>query len=142
MTAQFHAQITPQGDIRWHHERSLRNWLAAQSGRHFRVSFSEPKRPRSANQNAFYWGVVVPAIANETGEFGKEGLERVHEALKMRYLPSDVRGLLELPGSTAKLSTKEFEQYVENIRVDAASGELLGSPLIIPLPNEDSNGSL
>lgn len=137
MIAQFHAQVTKQGEIRWHHERGLRNFLAANPERHFRVAFHEPKRPRTLPQNNWYHDQIVEAIMESVGEYGVEGHERVHEALKAKYLGFaniEVLGqTIQRPRSTRDLSTKEFAAFCEAIRADAAAGEF-GHPIIIEDP--------
>lgn len=108
------------------------------SGKRLVLVLKEQKRRRSLNQNSFYWGVVVPAV---TGMFREHGNyyddNDVHEFLKLRVgklaqnmLMPDGKVVKSL-GSTTKLTTQEFEVYVEKIRAWAA-----GYGLAIPLPNE------
>ena len=97
------------------------------------------KKRRSLNQNAYYWGCVLPPIVAMFREHGSNvDAEDVHAflkdnvgKLKQVFVTPDGE-VLSGPGSTAKLGTMEFEVYLEKVRAWAA--EVLG--IAIPLPNE------
>ena len=93
-----------------------------------------PKRQqtqRSLKQNAAYWAIVVPAIADYCGYEKDEA----HEALKFRFLrKGEPDALLPTTRSTTELTVQEFEDYVRQVRQFAA--ETLG--LDIPEPSEVS----
>jgi hypothetical protein len=107
-------------------------------GKRFIITLKEQKRKRSVNQNAYYWGVVVAAITQMFRDAGNyvDG-EDVHEFLKLRV--AKLSRMIVTPdgevhkslGSTTKLSTMEFEVYLERVRAWAAE-----YGCIIPLPNE------
>jgi hypothetical protein len=76
---------------------------------------------RSTAANRYYWGVVVAAISEHTGYTPEE----THEALKTLFLPKklamvekngEVVNELVIGGSTTKLNTVEFSDYVTRIR--------------------------
>jgi hypothetical protein len=106
-------------------------------GKRFIITLKEQKRKRSLNQNAYYWGVVIAAITQMFRDAGNyvDG-EDVHEFLKLRVCK--LSRLIVTPdgevhkslGSTTKLSTMEFEVYLERIRAWAAE-----YGCVIPLPN-------
>lgn len=110
-----------------------------QPGKRFVLTLKEQKRKRSLNQNAYLWGVVYPAIVAVFREHGNNvDAEDVHDFLKDRvgklkqhFITPDGE-VLTGPGSTAKLTTTEFEAYLDKVRTWAA--ETLG--IVIPLPNE------
>lgn len=98
-------------------------------------------KKRSYNQNAYYRGVVVKMLADHLGIDRQE----------MHYILRDLFGLKqvistkittinmelfefvkEIELSTKDYNTGEFEQYLSNIRMWAASEHGLS----IPLPNE------
>lgn len=83
-------------------------------------------KPRSLNENDYYWGVVVQLISDATGFTSQE----VHEALKWKFLRI-VKGKLESVRSTSGLSTVEFERFLSEVRMFAAE-EL---DCFIPEPN-------
>ena len=75
---------------------------------------------RSTQANAYYWAVVVKAIADYTGYTPDE----THDILKRLFLPKDVEitsrhaviAEMVIGGSTTKLTIGEFCDYVERIR--------------------------
>ena len=110
-----------------------------QPGKRFILTLKEQKKKRSLSQNAVYWGVVLPPIVAVFRKHGNNvDAEDVHAYLKdhvgklRQNFITPVGEVLTGPGSTAKLTTMEFEVYLEKVRAWAA--ETLG--LAIPLPNE------
>jgi hypothetical protein len=98
------------------------------------VEVKEGKGKRSNQQNKFLWGVVYGLISEHTGHTPEE----LHEFFKDKFLSNRKHIIIgnedreiEL-GTTTKLTTKGFEEFVENIR-RFASVEL---ETIIPEPNE------
>lgn len=88
-------------------------------------------KERTNRENKYYWSVIVEILADHTGYTKDE----VHECLKLKFLSEeDVRtGLVKL-GSTADLSTIEFEKFCSDVR-QWASRDL---SCYIPLPNEEN----
>lgn len=91
---------------------------------------------RSPDQNAFYWGVIIPLILEFQGEYDCER-DWLHEELCCRFLKVD-DGVNEkgFPFTVVKptsiLTTAEFEKYLDEIRKFFASEY----QLVLPLPNE------
>ncbi len=107
-------------------------FMQRNEGKHVRVAFSQPGKPRSNNQNRYYHSVPVAMIAAETGHTPEE----IHEYLKAAFLP---RSFVTVAGkehqvtkSTASLTTAEMEDFLTAVRTFAAQ-EL---NMVIPLPNE------
>lgn len=99
------------------------------------VTVEDEKHQRSNAQNRYYWGVVVNLLKDALWERGYDYLpDEVHEAMKWKFLQRHEDGL-ELPTvrSTTRLTTTEFNDYIENIQRWAA--EYLH--LSIPDPQED-----
>lgn len=111
------------------------------------------RRQRSNDQNAYYWGVVIPIIQEAIGNLRERethadiqdavgastaGLENivdpedVHDILKFQFLRSYVAGVFERVKSTTDLDTLAFEDYLSRVRTWAT--QELG--VFIPLPNE------
>lgn len=105
-------------------------------GKRIDITIAERKRKRSNSQNAFYWGpfldVLTAAIRDEGNDYTKD---EIHEYLKARFLPKRFLVLKGKPeqtsGSTSRLTTLEFETYLERVRAWAAE---MG--WVLPLPNE------
>ena len=84
------------------------------------VVIRQEKHPRSRQQNKYYWGVVVETLAKELGYLPDE----MHEILKAQFLREHIKiqhGFaekeVEVIKSTTDLSTKEMEEYCEQIRI-------------------------
>lgn len=93
---------------------------------------SKSVKKRSYNQNAYYFGVVVKLISQETGD----DRAAIHEYLKNKFSQKRV---ITVAGeticyvlSTTKMNTVEFEDYLVLCR-EWASDFLT---MRIPLPNE------
>ena len=97
-------------------------------------------KKRSIQQNAYYWGVVVPLCRKGLFEVGYDEIiydEEAHEVLKYLHLKRPVVSkqtgeVLDISGSTTKLTTAEFNEYIE--KVCRWSIEYLD--VYIPSPNE------
>jgi hypothetical protein len=98
----------------------------------YRVELKIDRENRSGNQNKYYWGVVIKTLSDETGFTPEE----MHEVLKRKFLKyNKVLPNGEQVGitmSTTDLDTKEFEEYMEEVRRFAIQ-EL---DILILLPNE------
>jgi hypothetical protein len=127
--------LVPEAARRWLKE------LKALIGEDVRITLRRWKK-RTVRQNAYLWGVVYAVLldglrklaleAGETCPFDSD--EDLHEAMKHRFLGITVVTFLgesiELPPSTAKLSTRQFSGYVEGIAQWGAS-----LAIFIPPPN-------
>jgi hypothetical protein len=96
-------------------------------------------RKRSIAQNSYYWGVMIPLVRHglyeagydevKTNDDAHEVLKHVH--LKQRIVNKQTGDVIDIAGSSAALTTPEFNIYVEAICKWAA--EFLG--VVIPSPN-------
>lgn len=93
----------------------------------YTIEVVKSKSKRSLSQNAYYWGVVIKIMSDDTGFTPDE----MHQALKHQFLLYFKEGKA-FTKSTKSLDTKEFEKYAEQCRMFGS--ENLG--LVIPLPNE------
>jgi len=88
---------------------------------------------RTLSENNYYWGVVLKILSDELWY----EIDEVHEVFKERFLSkkqsvkSDKRIKLKRVKSTSELTTVEFEQYMDDIRLFAQQK----LNIIIPLPN-------
>jgi hypothetical protein len=119
-------------DLSQGQRENLARFLKHREGKFVQLTLREQGRPRSNNQNRYYWSMIVGMIAEEIGDDS----EAVHSALKWKFLPRQFITLageeIEVPKSTTQLSTNDFEIYLEQVRAFAAT-EL---SLAIPLPHE------
>jgi hypothetical protein len=93
----------------------------------YTIEIVRSKRKRSLKQNAYYHGVVVKIISMHTGYTGDEA----HQELAKMFLSYDNAGK-KFVRSTTKLTTWEFEQYLDKVRAWAKSE----MDCHIPMPNE------
>jgi len=115
----------------------LTQWFEQNKNGKFTLKIERRKKKRSTNQNAYYWGVVIPLVRDRLLQLGNEfSLQDTHEALKARFNTKEVyneHGVVdELVQSTGILSTGEFMEYLDKIQ--RWSNTFLD--LIIPQPNE------
>ena len=92
--------------------------ISALNGKKVELILRKKRNPRSLRQNAFYWGVVIEILSNH---FGYEP-EEMHNALKFQFLRfrSDKSPDLVSVKSTTRLSTEEFNNYVNRVVIWAA----------------------
>lgn len=81
-------------------------------------------RRRSLPQNDYYWACVVPMVKQGLKNAGYDEVETdedTHEVLKHLFLKKEVFNkntgevITEIAGSTTKLQTYEFNEYLEKI---------------------------
>lgn len=110
------------------------------AGKKLEIIIRKKRSRRSVEQNAYYWGVVIPMVQNGLKDVGyvvdKDG---THEFLKDRFnrieLVNEKTGeILNTTGSTTKLSTTEMMEYFAEIQRWAA--EYLN--IEIPDPGEQT----
>ena len=93
----------------------------------FFVDIRESRNSRSLQQNRYYWGVVLKALSDDTGYSAEE----MHQLMAEKFLNYE-KGEYVFVRSTTSLNTKEFEEYLSQIRLFANTE--LG--IFIPEPNE------
>lgn len=96
---------------------------------------------RSLGQNAYYWYIVLPIVRKGLYNIGFDEIksnDQAHEFLKNKFLKKYVHNknnpeeVIEMPGSTAELTTVQFMAYIAEIQ--KFSAEWLGE--IIPDPGQ------
>jgi hypothetical protein len=113
--------------------------IASFEGKIIDITFQKKRKSRSNQQNAYYWGVLLPilqgAIKDSWGEIWS--IDKVHELVKNRFcytekINEDSGEILQLPKSTTECTTTEFEEYQSQVR------EFLSEWFNVdaPLPNE------
>ena len=95
----------------------FRIYLASFETKRIELVLRERTEQRSEQQNAYYHGVVVKMISDATGHDPQETHQKMKDHFKV--------------GTTTKMKTAEFQEYIENCRRFAA--EFLS--LNIPDPN-------
>lgn len=115
----------------YNEKQKLYDYLKTLKGKNL-VKIEKYKKQRTTPQNSYYWGVVLKYISDETGF----SVEEMHEVLKFKFLQKSKvtkGGQLETYiQSTSELTTEEFEEFLDKVRLWSIN--FLG--LNIPLPNE------
>jgi len=106
-------------DIVDHEREAIKRWIATfKDGTKLDMIIRKHSSKRSSEQNAYYWGVVIPILADH---FGHDNPEDMHEDLKLKFNPmkSKLQEGKTIGGTTTKLSTVDFfcaeDSYVERI---------------------------
>jgi hypothetical protein len=97
------------------------------------VSVKKQRNNRSNMQNNYYWSCIVQPLASELGYFPDE----MHDTLKVKFASewqsvevNEKQIGLQVVNSTARMNTKDFEVYAEQIRIWALNE--LGIRLMLP----------
>lgn len=97
------------------------------------VDVKKQRNNRSNMQNNYYWACIVQPLAEELGYFPDE----MHDTLKIKFasewqsIEINERQIgLQTVNSTARMNTKDFEIYAEQIRIWALTE--LGVRLMLP----------
>ena len=72
------------------------------NGKEIELTISENIGFRRIEQNKYYWGIVLKAIADHSGNTG----ETIHKYFKDKFNQGE---------TTTKLNVKEFTEYINNI---------------------------
>lgn len=128
--AQFEGYIK-DGKLKLHSKEHFQKVIAGMEGQ-VMVSIESMRSQRTDRQNAWYWGQVLPLIAEFTGHTSEE----LHEIYKRMFLPKRVVKYKDkeivMAGSTTTQSISEFGEYIERILAEAAS---LG--VVVPEPRKE-----
>ena len=123
-----------------HVKKAIALWCRTfKNGTKVEIVIRKAKTKRTNEQNRYYWGVVIPILADY---FGHDCAEDIHEDLKLKFNPieSKIDSTKKIGGSTTKLSTIDFysaeDSYIERICRWAASEY----DIYIPPPKKSEEG--
>lgn len=80
-----------------------------------KVFFSDKRNIRSKNQNSYYWGVIMKEMSNHLGFDSAV----CHAMCKDRFLRSTITHhdkVFEITSDSSSLNTKEFTEFIDNVR--------------------------
>ena len=126
------------GKINWDDEEKLRMHLASfMDEAKVEVIIRKARSKRTVKQNNYYFGVVLKIIAEESGSWDekKYTTNDLHAFFRSEFLSRrvDIFGKMRtIIRSTTDLNTKEFTEYIRQIKMFAAS------TLDIFIPDSDS----
>jgi len=119
--------IVKQGKIKLDAPDKYLVYLSGLEGKRIELTLEKERHARTLSQNAYYWGVVIEILRNY---FGYES-DEMHEAMKFKFLKKH-EDVLVTVGSTTKLNTIEFGEYLDRIMEWAVSEY----QIYIPSPGE------
>jgi hypothetical protein len=97
------------------------------------VKVKKQRNNRSTMQNNYYWACIVQPLGESLGYFPDE----MHDTLKVKFSSewqsidiNDKQIGLQTVNSTARMNTKDFEVYADQIRIWALTE--LGVRLMLP----------
>lgn len=112
--------------------------LRSFEGKWLSITIKERKRARSNSQNAFYHAVIIPHMMELLRDFGNDvDHDMTHEFCKAMFMPpsgikkTKIGKITHEARSTTWISTVDFEEYLERVRVFAAE-----NGYVLPFPNE------
>ena len=119
---------------------SFLRWVSTfKNGQKLELVVRKWKEKRTEDQNRYYWGVVIPILADH---FGHDTPEAMHEDLKREFNPvqSRIDPGKTVGGTTTTLSTVDFfsadDSYIERIVRWAATEH----SVFIPPPEKIEGG--
>jgi hypothetical protein len=126
-----HLAFIKNGNVTYQNKDKFDDHVLSYEGKTVVITVGEQKKRRSLNLNSYYWAVVVKLLSEETG-YDKD---EMHEVLKSMFLRTryQIKGIwIDGTKSTTKLSNKEMNDYLEEVKRFATT--TLG--VYIPDPNE------
>jgi len=137
----FQADVVDKKLKFFEHEKvAMARWISTFSnGTKIDIIIRKHSSKRTNEQNKYYWGVVIPILADF---FGHDNAEDMHEDLKLKFNPakSKIDQNKTIGGTTTKLSTVDFysaeDSYIERICRWAATEY----QIFIPPPKKSEKG--
>lgn len=130
-----YGQVTDDGILKISYRQKFDEAIrAGMSGKRVKVTVETLGKRRSSQkvhedgtitggQNSYYWGVIVQEYRNGAWEMQQRyiGSDQAHDELKINCNFSEIINestgeVMRLPGSTAQLTTMQFEDYLTRCR--------------------------
>lgn len=108
----FYGRVLPGGLLVLDRPKDYNREVRSLAGKHIEIVIRKRKVQRTPQANRFYWGYVVPEIAEAAGYTKDEA----HDALRQHFLTVH-EGPLPKVRSTTDLSVEEFSDYLQNCMV-------------------------
>lgn len=123
---ELYGHIDEKGAFHLHNRQRFEEWTRKHPGRDVACRFERKRSRRTDPQNRYYWGVVVKEIGIRLRDLGHDWLtdEDVHDMMKLKFnyerIVSDAGEVLDMPKSTADITTTQFIEYTERVKQWAA----------------------
>lgn len=132
MTPTFPGTVSPDGKLLLDNKPEFTAHLHTLNGKKVNVSVEKQTRRRTLDQNAYYHGVILKRISEETGQ----DPQSLHVAFKYKFSEKITLNGLVIPQSTRTRDTIDFSAYCESIRQWAR--EFLNLDIPDPKPKTDA----
>lgn len=134
-----------EGRLKISNRKQFDNDIKSFEGKRVEICIKKAKKTRSNNQNAYYWGIVIPYVLNGLTDLGNSGIttDLVHSFLKDRFIQEGTDIVIPKTGeaikmkTTTTLSTTQMMGYIADIQ--QFSAEILGVVIPDPMPLWNSN---
>lgn len=102
--------------------RQVNLWINDATNGDYIITFDRIKRPRSNEQNRLMW-VWFTCIAKSWSEATGIAFtpQNVHDAYCQLFLPVTLPSGLNIAGSTSRLTSQQFSEFLDKVQADAAS---------------------
>jgi hypothetical protein len=114
------------GKIQLNKPDQFKSHLTSLEDNDIQVIVRKDRKNRTDQQNKYYWGAIIEILGKELGYTPEE----MHEALKWQFLKKN--GIIPTVRSTTELSTSDFKEYIEKIKIWAAEE----MDIFLPDPDE------
>lgn len=121
--------IVEHGQLKLNNRDSFERYLTTLNGE-VNLTVAKRRKPRSDNQNKWYWSCIVKIAADHFGYTSEE----MHDVYRMMFLVKHEKGKPATLKSSTSLSTHEFYEFCERCRQFCAEQNL-----VIPDPNSYQN---
>jgi len=111
-------------------------------GKTIEITIEKNKKKRSNEQNAFYWGVVIPMVEQAYYDANGERVDKnyIHYSILIKncapfktMVNEETGEVLELPYTSSELTTTMFCEYLISIQKFCAEW----FNIVVPDPNEN-----
>lgn len=134
----FIVDVSLDGTLADFTKKAISELIAKMAGKKLKITIAVYKRKRSNPQNAFYFGVIVPLVRQMFLDAGNDiTSDEAHYFIKKevwRHVKTIVLPdgkTKEVVDTSTKLTTAEWENFMEKTRAWAAEFDLM-----LPFPNE------
>ena len=139
MRFSFTTTANADGIIKASAPHQIQMRCVALAGKRVTVTIETAKKKRSLEQNAYYFGCVVPIMQATFNQLGNDfSREQTHDILRAKFLTVDIVNVDEVIAqrikSTTELTTTQFAEYILQIQQWAASTFYVH----VPDPNEQT----
>jgi len=137
----LHTGTVSDGQLKLSDRKRFDQDIKQFEGKRVEVVISKANKRRSNNQNAYYWGLVLPCAVQGFRDAGHEGItiDDAHRFFKDRFLTEGVEivsprsgEVITMSKTTTVLSTTGMMDYVDQVARFCA--EFLGVVIPEPIP--------